>query len=226
MNLTTISTVQTMTSREIADLVESRHADVCRTIDRLAESGAISGYAPAPYTHPQNQQQYHEYHVSQRDSYVIVAQLSPQFTARLVDRWQELEALAPQVPQTFAQALRLAAEQQEVIEQQQAQIAAAAPAVEFVDRYVDSTGSKGFREVAKLLGAKEPAFRAFLSEKHIMYKLGGEWAPFSEHLDAGRFQVKAGTAEHNGHAFNAARFTPKGIAWVAGLWATHKLQQP
>jgi hypothetical protein len=29
--------------------------------------------------------------VGKRDSYVIVAQLSPEFTARLVDRWQELE---------------------------------------------------------------------------------------------------------------------------------------
>ncbi len=26
-----------------------------------------------------------------RDSYVVVAQLSPELTARLVDRWQELE---------------------------------------------------------------------------------------------------------------------------------------
>lgn len=27
-----------------------------------------------------------------RDSIIVVAQLSPEFTARLVDRWQELEA--------------------------------------------------------------------------------------------------------------------------------------
>lgn len=31
------------------------------------------------------------YLVGKRDSYVVVAQLSPEFTARLVDRWQELE---------------------------------------------------------------------------------------------------------------------------------------
>jgi phage regulator Rha-like protein len=56
-----------------------------------------------------------EYHVNQRDSYVIVAQLSPEFTARLVDRWQELEkqVAQPQVPQSFAEALRLAADTQE-----------------------------------------------------------------------------------------------------------------
>lgn len=39
-----------------------------------------------------------------RDSYVVVAQLSPEFTADLVDRWQELEnQLAGGVPQISAQ---------------------------------------------------------------------------------------------------------------------------
>ncbi len=82
----------TMSSREISELVESRHSDVSRSIERLMQSGAIAGYTPTPYTHEQNQQTYFEYFVSQRDSYVIVAQLSPKFTAALVDRWQELEA--------------------------------------------------------------------------------------------------------------------------------------
>lgn len=216
---------QTMTSREIAELVESRHADVCVCIERLMKAGAIGGYAAVPYTHPQNGQSYNQYHIGQRDSYVIVAQLSPQFTARLVDRWQELEATAaPRVPQTMAQALRLAAEQAELIEQQQAQIAAAAPKVEFVDRYVDSTGSKGFREVAKLLRVKENQFRVFLFERKIMYRLHGKLTAYAEHLDAGRFVVKAGTAV-NEHAYNEALFTPKGIAWVAGLLASHRVSQ-
>jgi len=49
--------------------------------------------------------------MNQRDCYVIVAQLSPEFTARLVDRWQELEhkSAEPKLPQSSAEALRLAA---------------------------------------------------------------------------------------------------------------------
>lgn len=38
------------------------------------------------------------YRIGKRDSYVIVAQLSPEFTARLVDRWQELEEQVAQKP--------------------------------------------------------------------------------------------------------------------------------
>lgn len=96
----------TMSSRDIAALVESRHADVCRTVERLMAKSVIKGSAPAAYTHEQNGQQYHEYHLCKRDSYVVVAQLSPEFTARLVDRWQELEATqAPKLPSTYLEAL-------------------------------------------------------------------------------------------------------------------------
>lgn len=147
----------------------------------------------------------------------------------VIARWRELESMPPvpafQVPTTLSGALRLAAEQAEVIEQQAAQLAYAAPKVAFVEQYVDSTsGSKGFRQVCKLLGAKEPEFRTFLHDEKIMYKLGGEWVPFAQHLDAGRFEVKAGTSETSGHAYNSAKFTAKGVEWVAGEWAKYKIR--
>lgn len=91
-----------------------------------------------------------------------------------------------------------------------------APKVEFVDKYVSSdTGNKGFRQVAKLLKVKENWFREFLIDNKIMYRLGGEWMPHQNHIDAGRFEVKAGTK--NDHAYNTAKFTPKGVQWIAEL---------
>ncbi|XNL45938.1 hypothetical protein NBN09_39140 (plasmid) [Burkholderia lata] len=45
-----------------------------------------------------------------RDSIVVVAQLSPQFTARLVGRWQALESGATALPKTLPEALRLVAD--------------------------------------------------------------------------------------------------------------------
>jgi len=222
-NTSTIET--TMSSREIADLVEKRHDNVLRTIENLAARGTItlpqfeevSSDGPGPRAIGQ-------YRIGKRDSYVVVAQLSPEFTARLVDRWQELEAqaVALAVPQSFAAALRLAADQQDVIAAQAEQLAAAAPAVEFVERYADSTGTKGFREVAKLLHANESAFREFLLDQKIMYRLNGALTPHAHHMDAGRFCVKAGTAQNN-HAFNASRFTTKGVTWIAGEWAKHQV---
>lgn len=209
---------RTMTSRELAAIAEKRHDNVMRVCRDLRDTGVCPQIEEAPYVEKTNGQTYMECRLNQRDSYVVMARLSPEFTARLVDRWQELErATAPAIPQTYAAALRLAAEQAEQIEQQAAALALAAPKVEFVERYIDATGTQTFRQVAKLLQAKEPAFRAWLAARRIMYQIGGAWTPYAEHIDAGRFVIKTGTAD-NGRAFSAARFTPKGIAWVSAMW--------
>ncbi|WP_439683414.1 hypothetical protein MNJPNG_14945 [Cupriavidus oxalaticus] len=81
-----------MSSREIAVLVEKRHDNVKRTIEILAARGAIA--FPQIEEKATAGRPAAEYLVSKRDSYVIVAQLSPEFTAHLVDRWRELEARA------------------------------------------------------------------------------------------------------------------------------------
>lgn len=80
-----------MSSREIAEVVGSRHDKVKQSIDRLVQRGVIQ---QPPMGEAKNHlgQTVSQYLVSKRDSYVVVAQLSPEYTARLVDRWQELEA--------------------------------------------------------------------------------------------------------------------------------------
>jgi phage antirepressor YoqD-like protein len=217
--------VLAMTSREIAELTGKRHDNVMRVCRELKALAVTPQIEESTFLHSGNS--YIEFRLSKRDSLVLVARLSPEFTGRVVDRWIELEAAvtppAFHVPATLSGALRLAAEQAELIEHQQAALTAAAPAVEFVDRYVDSTGLKGFRQVCKLIGANENTFRTFLEAEGIMYRLGGEWVPYAQHLTAGRFVVKAGTSEVSGHAFNSAKFTSKGVEWIAGEFAKYQL---
>lgn len=79
---------ETMTSAEIAEVVSSRHDDVKRSIKRLAEKGIIQ-LPPMAEVRNHLGQAVQVYHVGERDSYVVVAQLSPEFTAALVDHWQK-----------------------------------------------------------------------------------------------------------------------------------------
>lgn len=219
--LINVTSALTMSSREIADLVESRHDDVKRSIERLAERSIIQLPPLADVKNHLNQT-VSVYLVNKRDSYVVVAQLSPEFTARLVDRWQELEQTQQiPVPQSLPDALRLAADLAEQKQKLTAELAAAAPKVEFVDRYCTASGSMSFRQVAKLLGAKEPEFRLFLIDNNIMYRLAGTLTPHHQHIDLGRFEVKTGTSATTNHAFSQARFTAKGIKWIGGMWAEH-----
>jgi phage regulator Rha-like protein len=106
-----------MSSRDIAELLETRHDSVKRTMERLFEAGLISFTPMVETSHDgAGSRPVEVYRVGKRDSYVVVARLSPEFTARLVDRWQELEAAQPvRLPTTaeaFASAFTMLAEQQ------------------------------------------------------------------------------------------------------------------
>ncbi|RKL22797.1 hypothetical protein BFJ72_g14602 [Fusarium proliferatum] len=213
-----------MSSRQIAEETGKEHFHVMRDLRALKDQlGPMFKGSIQNWIHPQNGQSYEEFLIDKDTCLTLLLGYDAVARMKVVKRWQELEAqAAPAVPRTMSQALRLAAEQAEQIEQQQAALALAAPKAEYVDRYVAANGAKGFRQVAKLLGANEHAFRAWLQDEKIMYRLGGEWTAHQCHIDAGRFVVKTGVAQANEHAFNATKFTPKGVNWVAGLWGQHQ----
>lgn len=222
MDLIASGAKRTMTSREIAELTGKEHknvlADIRVMLDDLGLTSAeFSADLPDSYGRMQP-----GFSLPKRECLILVSGYSVAMRARIIDRWQELEARnTPVALPNFADpvaAARAWADATESKIKAETALALAAPKVEMVDRYMDATGTQTFRQVAKLLQAKEPAFRAFLAARQIMYQIGGTWTPYAEHLDAGRFVVKTGSAD-NGHAFSAARFTPKGVAWVSGLWS-------
>ena len=228
LNLQTIGGAEaTMSSREIAEMTNKRHDNVMRACRDLKATGVTPQIEECRVINDlAGGREFTEFRLNKRDSLILVARLSPEFTGRVVDRWIELEAkVQAPVELSKLQILEMAMESERERLALAEQVEAAKPAVEFVQRYADSTGTKGFRQVAKLLGANENLFREFLIEQKILYRLNGELTPHAPHIDAGRFCVKAGTAQNSGHAFNSARFTPKGVTWVAGEWAKWQLKQ-
>lgn len=217
------SSVLTMSSREIADLVESRHDSVKRTIERLQDKGLIQ---LTPMVEVKNHlgQVVTEYQLIKRDSYVVVAQLSPEFTARLVDRWQELESKQmPQIPQTLSEALRLAADQAEQIERQNLLIEQQRPKVEFVQRYVEVGTTKSLRETAKILRVPERAMIDCLVGDGLLFRQSGNLLPYQKYHVKGLFDVKTGTTEY-GHNYTQTRVTSKGIEYIASRYASELMQ--
>lgn len=213
----------TMSSREIAELVGKEHKHVMRDLRVLSEQlGDMFEGVVQVWTHPQNKQQYEEYAIKRDTCITLLTGYDSVSRMKVIKRWQELEsAQKPAIPQTYAAALLEAGRLAMELEQAEAQLAIAAPKAEFVDRYVDATGTYGFRQVAKMLSVKENWFSEFLIDKGIMYRLSGGLTAHSEHLDACRFVARAGVAK-NEHAFTECRFTAKGVEWVAGEIAKHK----
>ena len=173
------------------------------------------------------------YRFPKREACLMAMSYSYELQAKVFDRMTGLEKShqpsAPTIDSHEGALLalqQLTAQQLALIQENKrtaAELALAAPKVAFVDRYVAATsGEKGFREVCKLLGANELEFSEFLARQKIMYRLAGKMTPHAEHLTAGRFKVKTGTAPRNEHAYAQAKFTPKGVEWIAGLWGQHK----
>lgn len=220
-----------MSSREIAELTGKRHPDVKRDIQSMASEleEDVSDFARI-YLDSMNREQT-EYLLDKELTETLLTGYSAKMRRAVVRRWTELEAqILPRVLATLpdfsnpAAAARAWAEQFELQQAAQHALAIAAPKAAFVDHYVQASGSMGFRQVAKLLNASERQFRQMLLDSRVMYYLGGVLSPYQHHQAAGRFEVKTGTSESNGHAFSQARFTPKGVEWVAGMWAQYQLK--
>ena len=203
----------TMSSREIAEITHKEHKNVLRVIRDLIEQNLVAQIEPLKFEY--RNQWFDYYELNKRDTFVVVARLSPEFTAAVVDRWQELENQQKPtalIPQSFSEALMLAA-------QLQAEKERNAPKVAFVDHYVEVGTSKSFRETAKILKIPERALVNRLVEDKYLYRQSGVLLPYQSAHTKDLFTVKTGTAEH-GHNYTQTRVTSKGIEFIASRYAS------
>ncbi|WP_285763381.1 Rha family transcriptional regulator [Escherichia coli] len=176
MNLS-ISQKATMTSIEIAELVGSRHSDVKRSIERLVAKGVIQhtplatvennqSLSPNKYT----KAYFFEGEQGKRDSIIVVAQLSPEFTARLVDRWRELEE---QVRQPLTEIEMIAAMAANAVQQQkrlhvvESKVSQVAETVEQIKKGNMPEGYIGYRQLAAKCGLTEAKCRNLVNANRI-----------------------------------------------------------
>ncbi|HAW5961196.1 TPA: phage antirepressor KilAC domain-containing protein [Escherichia coli] len=217
-----------MTSIEIAELVESRHSNVKVSIDRLVKRGVIK---PPALQHTNiindlgvitGKRDFYVFEGEQgkRDSIIVVAQLSPEFTARLVDRWRELEGATAKIPQTFSEALRLAADLEDQKAELEKQLALAAPKVDFADRVGEASGIL-IGNFAKVVGIGPNKLFAWMRDHKILIASGSRRnVPMQEYMERGYFTVKE-TAVNTNHGIQIS-FTTK-ITGRGQQWLTRKL---
>ncbi|EEW6548097.1 phage antirepressor KilAC domain-containing protein [Escherichia coli] len=227
MNELINSSIIKMTSIEIAELVGSRPDNVKISIERLAKSGVIQLPALQVFEKNNNlglrrsvEAYVFEGEQGKRDSIIVVAQLSPEFTARLVDRWRELEGATAKIPQTFSEALRLAADLEDQKAELEKQLALAAPKVEFADRVGEASGIL-IGNFAKVVGIGPNKRFAWMRDHKILIASGARRnVPMQEYMDRGYFTVKE-TAVNTNHGIQIS-FTTK-ITGRGQQWLTRKL---
>lgn len=214
----------TMSSREISDLLELRHDNVKRTIATLAGKGLVS------FTQAEENSQSSAggrpgtvYHVNKRDSYVVVAQLSPEFTARLVDRWQELESRAsdPAVALSDPASLRkLLLDNVEKVIELQSQVEEMKEDVAALEHLASAVGTFNRTEAAKHLGVPPQILIKWMRTNNWTYHRPGakDDLAYQSKINAGYLEHKVTTGPRGDGTewiSTQIRVTPKGLTVLA-----------
>ncbi|MFS1560260.1 phage antirepressor KilAC domain-containing protein [Acinetobacter radioresistens] len=204
-----ITQVKTMSSLEIAELVGSEHRAVMLSIERLAKRGVIQLPSMVKVENKQSLSpnrfiNAYEFIGEQGklDSITVVAQLCPEFTAALVKRWYELEN-QNKLPQSFAEALQLAADQAKQLE-------LAAPKVQYFDTVVERSNLLNATQVAQKVGMSAVCMNKLLDELGVYNRCVKRSRVFQQwFIDQGLGELKQTEA-----GYPQAMFTTRGEAWV------------
>lgn len=227
MNLMKIENGLKMNSIEIADLVESRHDKVKQSIERLVANGAIS-QPPLGEVKVQRERRAESVEVyeflgeqGRRDSIVVVAQLSPLFTARLVDRWQELEAQNKELqtygmvlPKTYGEAIIALGQNLVVIEQQTKLLEVAKPKVSHYDNYVESSSLKTVTNAAKEMKLTSNVLWDWLRKEGHAFKNEKKNIWTKGFIEKGYGEMKQFTRKDNGYSGTQPYLTSTGDLFI------------
>lgn len=181
-----------VSSRVIAEGLGKRHGDVLESIDKILTNGDFRSLCiSSSYTDKKGENR-REYLLTKDGFtlYMFNIQGYNDFKLAYINKFNEMErALQFNTPQTFAEALKLAYEQQLVIEEQKQKLIEAEPKVEFYDTVTGSDTTIDLGQAAKVLNYKglgRNKLFQYLRDKDIL--MSGN-TPYQKYVDAGYFRL-------------------------------------
>lgn len=220
-NLTTImnSTVLTMSSVEIAELTGKRHDNVMRIANKLANAGIItSPQIEEMFSIGNNAKNWRKiFRLNKVESLNLVASLSPEFTAKIIDRWLELEesnVRVFEIPDNLPDALRLAADESERADVAEQALLEAQPKVDGFNYFLDSDShGMNLTRAMKAVDQKPVIAIRALRKTNILY--GTPATPTAYYKDKGYFKMVPVEDRNQPGIIRPQTFvTPKGLDWL------------
>ena len=223
--LATSTKENTISSREVAEMMDYNHKDIFRKIDNLnkelgvAQFSSTQYWIESTYVHEQNKMTYREYQVTKKGCELIAHKTEGQkgvlFTVRYMDKFEEMEKkLQKQLPGTYIEAL----EQLLASEKEKARVQ-----LELKDEQHKNEMLMHFNklytttEIAKELGIKSAAkLNKVLNDKGIQFKQNGTWVLYSDYSECGYVSIKQ-TLLENGHIIYDRKWTQEGRKFLLDL---------
>lgn len=210
-DITTIAQSQTMSSLQIAELTGKQHKDVLRAIRTMEKAWEkVNGrkFALVEYIDEKGESR-PCYELTKTECLYIATKFNDEARAKLVLRWEELEVEKQNggfiVPQSFSEALMLAANQAKQIEQlgQQNQMLTGeneqltaenrqlAPKAQYTDEVLQSTSTYTLTQVAHDLGMRSVyVLQNWLMAEKILFRQSGQLQPTAKVADKGYFTTR------------------------------------
>ncbi len=210
---------KTMSSLEIAEITGKRHDHVMRDIKTILDEAEIG--APkfgGTYLDVQNKER-PCYYLPRFECDLVVSGYSVKYRKVIIRRWHELEAKEAATtavkPLTLRESLQLNLDLLTQNEEKDRLLEAQKPDVEFVEKYVKTTGLHGIRKTAKSLGLRQSDFVRRCLERKVLFRDGNlDLQAYSQWIKAGYFDTKNAT-KADGRSVIRTLFTAKGIRWVS-----------
>ena len=204
----------TITSIEIAELAGREHKSVMRSIREMEEGWVKICGCKFALTSREVQQpnggtrEVPCYELTKRECLYIATKFNDEARAKLILRWEELETKERTggfvVPQTFSQALMLAAKQQEQIEEQRAALAQQGeeivklsnevmtmkPKATYYDLILNNPSTVTITQIAQDYGMSAKKFNQILCDFRIQHKVNKQWILYADNINKGYVQSK------------------------------------
>ena len=220
--LATSTKENTISSREVAEMMGVRHCDLLEKIDSISKDLATEN-SVAKYwiegTFENRGKHYREYQVKKRGCEFLAHKKTGTkgnlFTDKYMDRFEEMEKkLQKQLPGTYIEAL----EQLLASEKEKARVQ-----LELKDEQHKNEMLMHFNklytttEIAKELGMKSAAkLNKVLNDKGIQFKQNGTWVLYSDYSECGYVSIKQ-TLLENGHIIYDRKWTQEGRKFLLDL---------
>lgn len=210
MNLTIQNNDILISSREIAEITNKRHDNIIRDIESQLKNDALKFEGNYLDNLNRNKKQYL---LPKNIALGIVSGYSFELRMKIINRLEELEKQNKnfQVPQTFHEALLLAADLEK---QNQTLKIENKKQSQFIANVVHSENSYTATQVAKDFNISAKLFNKILLESGVIYKNNGTYVLSSKYQGHNLTEIKETEPNKDNKTFLSLRWTSIGKNWL------------